>query len=255
MKWFRSLLREAGFGHLSAPRFLGLTLFVIMAAALSVVKLSDILGLGLAVFAFGLASIVEGLKQVTAQRARALSRALPEVAESLASAVASGLNLTDALASLGQVGPRQLRDSFALFQKIDESGYPLPQALEWLRLELSNPYADQLVELLLVTHRSGGFGLVANLDRLSAVIRADFATESELSAKQGWVIGTAKLGLASPWLILLFLNQRPEAHAFYASPQGLALLAVGLTACIVAYAAILGLSKLPQSRRVFSGDQ
>jgi len=248
-------MREAGFGHLSAPRFAGLTLFAIAAAALSVVKLSDIPGLGLAVFAFGLAFSVEGLKHLAAQRAKALSRALPEVAESLASAVASGLNLTDALASMGQVGPRQLRDSFTQFRRIDLSGYPLTQALEWLRLELSNSYADQLVELLLVTYRSGGVGLVANLERLSATIRADYATESELNAKQGWVIGTAKLGLASPWLILLFLNQRPEAHTFYASPQGLVLLATGLTACVGAYAAILSLSKLPHLRRVFSGAQ
>jgi len=253
MMWLRKLLNEAGLGHYSLSKVLTVGLFAVALLALTVVKLTDIPSLGLAAIALSMAAVDEALKGMAAQRAKALSQALPQVAEAIASSVASGQELMSALRELSDVGPRRLKAVFRELGRLDDGGYPADQIFEWLRLELSNVYADQLIELLLVTHRSGGVGLVANLERLAATIRLDFATEGELLAKQGWVIGTAKLGVLSPWVILLFLNQRPEAHLYYSSRAGSILLVVGLAACLIAYAAIHMMSKLPNQRRVHHG--
>ena len=93
--------------------------------------------------------------------------------------------------------------------------------------------------------------MVANLNRLASDIRQQGSLDAELKAKQGWVSGTAKLGLAAPWLIVCFLNQRPEAHAFYSSGAGFNLLLVGQIVCLLAYGLIHLLSGLPVSKRVF----
>jgi tight adherence protein B len=132
-----------------------------------------------------------------------------------------------------------------------QKGTSLEQALGWFQVELSNVYADQLVQLLQVSLRSGGAGLVANLERLSEIIRVQGSLEEELAAKQGWVTGTAKLGLIAPWLIVLFLNARTEAHTFYVSAAGFALLSVGLVICLLAYLLIVAAGRLPKAKRVF----
>jgi len=148
-------------------------------------------------------------------------------------------------------GPISLRKSFQGFNTLQDQGYTLEQALSWLQVEFSNVYGDQLVQLLLVSLRVGGTGLVSNLNALASDIRKQAALDAELQAKQGWVSGTAKLGLVAPWLIVLFLNQRPEAHVFYASPAGLQLLLLGQLVCLLAYGLIQLLSGLPKPRRVY----
>lgn len=247
----RELLAAAGFGHLPFGRTIGLALVALSALGLSLVRLTGLLGVGLAGSVLGAAALVETLLALRAARQSALVATLPEVAEAVASGIASGLAIGDCLEALCQAGPKSLRASLAEFKRMGERGYSLEASLRWLQVELSNVYADQLVQLLLVSLRVGGSGLVGNLNKLAADIRLEGALQSELKAKQGWVSGTAKLGLAAPWLIVLFLNQRPEAHTFYASTAGFNLLLTGLVICLLAYLLIQLLSGLPTARRVY----
>lgn len=245
------LFAAAGFGHISIWKSILVIAAGAVGVALSLVRVTGLVGVGLAGLALSLAGCVEALVILAQRREATLVASLPEVAEAISSGVASGLNLPDCLEELAKQGPKSLGKSFTEFNEQQARGYTLEQSLVWLKVEFSNVYADQLVQLLLVSLRIGGSGLVGNLNRLANDIRQQGALDAELKAKQGWVSGTAKLGLVAPWLIVCFLNQRPEAHAFYSSMAGLNLLLIGQLICLGAYALIHLLSGLPSSKRVF----
>jgi tight adherence protein B len=247
----KAFLSSVGLGHLAVWKVLGSALVVVSAVSLSLIRLTGISAFGLAGAVLSIAGIVEALMAVAAMREQSLVNALPEVAESLASGVSSGQELGQSLGLLASHGPKALRKSFSQLNTLAEQGHSLESALGWLQRELGNIYGDQLVQLLLVSLRIGGSGLVANLNRLAHDIRTQAALDGELKAKQGWVAGTAKLGVLAPWLIVLFLNQRTEAHAFYSSSTGFSLMMIGLFVCIVAYVAIQLMARLPKPRRVF----
>lgn len=251
MRWFKSLLAEAGLGHFSAMRLGLLAIATLFFASLAVAKLTGLAGIGVAAFFLGFALAIEMLKSVAKARYNALIGALPEVCESLASAVASGQELNSAIADLAANGPKTTRKSFEAWIRLDELGIPTDQTLDWLSVELSNVYADQLVQLLRVSVKSGGFGLVSNLGRLASSLRQQVALHGELQAKQGWVTGTAKLALAAPWAIVYLLGLRGQNSSFYNSAVGMTLLITGLGVCLFAYLLIGILGRMPASRRVF----
>ena len=251
MKWFSLQLADAGFGHFSAKRIGFVWLVTLVFMALAVGRITGLAGMAVAAFFLGGALSLEALKGLAQARFNALIAALPEVAESIASAVASGQELVQAIADLATNGPKSLRQSFVSFMRLDALGIPLDQALDWLSIELSNVYADQLVELLRVSSRNGGFGLVDNLNQLARNLRQQVTLQGELQAKQGWVTGTAKLALAAPWAIVYLLAARGQNAIFYNSTLGLSMLMVGLVVCLFAYLLIGVLGRMPSSRRVF----
>ncbi|MEN9715036.1 MAG: hypothetical protein RJA35_503 [Actinomycetota bacterium] len=247
----RQIYAGAGLGHIPASKITLAIAVGLAALALSLAKLTGIAGVGLAGLVLGAAATLELLRILASQRERALVQGLPELIEALAAGISSGQELGDAMIQQATHGPKALRKSFGEMAQLLQKGTSLEQALGWLQVELSNVYADQLVQLLQVSLRSGGAGLVANLEHLSEIIRVQGSLEEELAAKQGWVTGTAKLGLVAPWLIVIFLNARTEAHAFYASAAGFALLSVGLIICLLAYLLIVAAGRLPKAKRVF----
>lgn len=248
----RGLYSAAGLGHFSGSRVTAVFIGALALVGLSLFRATDVLGVSVAGVTLGAVTIYESLRIVSQQRQQSLISALPELIESLSAGVSSGQDLSSALFEQAEHGPKALSASMKSFRRQAEEGYSLEHSLVWLQAELGSVYADQLVQLLLVSLTSGGAGLVANLNNLSQVIRGQAALESELAAKQGWVTGTAKLGLAAPWLIVAFLNARPEAHSFYASSAGFILLTAGLAVCIVSYLMIQAAGKLPRSVRVFT---
>jgi tight adherence protein B len=73
----------------------------------------------------------------------------------------------------------------------------------------------------------------------------------EVMAKQGWVLGSAKVALVAPWLIAFVLLRLEQNREAYASELGALVLFLGLLLSLVAYATVnkLGALKLPE--RVF----
>jgi tight adherence protein B len=134
---------------------------------------------------------------------------------------------------------------------MDDLGYPFEACLDWLRVELANVHADNLIELLKACGESGGYGLVESLMRTSANLRSDLIVHGELQAKQGWVAGTAKLAVFAPWLVAWMLSRRPEAFDFYNSAVGNSILLGGLGLCVLAYILINRFGRQAQPRRVF----
>lgn len=252
MNWLKNLLQEAGLGHLSWLKLLGFAIGVDTLLGLLISRVSGIYALGFATSFLALAMALEGLVLVAKARHQALVDSLPEICENISAAISSGSTLDSALQDLTRVGPKSLRRSLALMGQLLERGVPTTTALRWLKVELGDSNSDQLVELLVSTANNGGFGLSANLQRLSQQMRQEAALAAEIAAKQGWVLGTAKLALATPWAVVWLLSRQQSNALAYNSQAGVVLLACGLVICLIAYLLIAAFGALPKRRRVFA---
>lgn len=252
MRWFKLKLQAAGLGHLMPMRLLGFWLVGLFVVAAVLVRITGLVAVGFAAFFLGAALSVELLALRARGRENTLVAVLPQICESLSSAVNTGLDLQVAFGDLAVAGPKQTRASLAAFSELLNRGVQFEQALDWLKVELSQADADQLIELIRLSRTSGGIGLASNLARLGEALRKQAALNGELSAKQGWVTGTAKLALATPWLTVVMLGSRPENARIYNSNLGMLALGAGLLMCLGAYAVINAVSGLPRPKRVFA---
>ena len=91
-----------------------------------------------------------------------------------------------------------------------------------------------MVEGLRIAREVGGGELGRLLRNLSSYLRDDARTRSELEARQAWTVNGARLAVASPWLVLLFMSFQSDVIRRYASPAGVVVLTVGAVACGVA---------------------
>jgi tight adherence protein B len=185
-------------------------------------------------------------------RRRAVRVMWPDVVDHLVSAVRSGLALPDALATLAAAGPEALRPAFAAFAAEYRATGNFGSCLDELKARLADPVADRILETLRMAREVGGSELTTVLRNLGAALRTDAAIRSEVEARQSWVVGAARLGLAAPWIVLVLLATRPEAAAAYDSAGGVALIIGGLVVTVVAYRVMLALGRLPEERRWFA---
>jgi tight adherence protein B len=174
----------------------------------------------------------------------------PEVVDNLASGVRAGLSLPEALGQIGERGPEPLRPPFAAFARDYRLTGNFGEALDALKDRLADPVADRLCEALRITREVGGSDLGRLLRNLSAFLREDARTRSELEARQSWTVYAARLAVAAPWLVLAMLATRPESVAAYDRPAGTVVLLIGAVASLVAYRLMLMIGRLPTERRV-----
>jgi tight adherence protein B len=186
-----------------------------------------------------------------ARRRRAALRDLwPDAVDNLASGVRAGLSLPEALAQLAVRGPEELRPAFAAFARDYRVSGHVGDALDGLKDRLADPVGDRIVESLRVAREVGGTDLGRLLRTLSAFLRQDAHTRSELEARQGWTVNAARLAVAAPWIVVLLLATRPESVAAYDQPTGALVLAAGGVCTVVAYRLMLRIARLPEERRV-----
>ena len=126
---FRSFLSAAGFGHLPTWQVTGGSLVLVATVGLSLIKLTGISAFGIAGAVLSAAALAELFLALATMRSQSLIAALPEVAESLASGVASGQDLGQSIALLAQHGPKVLRKSFLEFNALVDRGFSLEQGL------------------------------------------------------------------------------------------------------------------------------
>lgn len=175
-----------------------------------------------------------------------------EVIDSLSSAASAGLSPTEAFADLAQIGPVELRQFFEdATEKLDR-GDSLEQTASWLKLQLADAHSDRTLELIRLSHELGASAYLETLKNFGSVARNQIALDAELAAKQGWIMGTAKLAVASPWAIVLMLSIRPENAAIYNSPAGIAVLFLGLAVCLIAYRLINAIGRTSAWPRIFA---
>ena len=246
------LLARAGLGQVSATGFVALCLVcgVVTTLALEVVS-----GTPPVALAFGLmgawlpVAVVSGRAR---RRQRELAEVWPEAVDNLVSAVRAGMSLPDALAALGSRGPEPLRPAFDRFALDYQVTGRFGECLDRLKETLADPVGDRVVEGLRIAREVGGGELGRLLRDLSAYLRDDARTRSELEARQSWTVNGARLAVASPWLVLLFMSFQSEVIHRYASTAGVAVLTLGAVACVVAYRLMMRIGRLPTERRILS---
>jgi len=248
----RELLDRAGLGQVSTTGFVILCVVVGLGAA-SVMQVVS--GTPPVAIAFGLmggylpVALVAGRAR---RRLREFAEVWPEAVDNLASGVRAGLSLPDALGGLATRGPEPLREAFDQFALDYQVSGRFGECLDRLKVRLADPTGDRVIEGLRVAREVGGGELGRLLRNLSGYLRDDARTRSEMEARQAWTVNGARLAVAAPWVVLLFMSFQSTVIGRYSSPAGVVVLAVGAATCFVAYRLMMRIGRLPTERRILS---
>lgn len=186
------------------------------------------------------------------RRVREFAAVWPEVVDNLASAVRAGLALPEAVANLAERGPEPLRPAFAGFATDYQLSGRFDDSLDRLKARLADPVGDRVVEGLRIAREVGGGELGRLLRNLSGYLRDEARTRAEMEARQAWTVNGARLAVAAPWLVLLFMSVQSDVVQRYSSTGGVVVLASGAAACVLAYRLMMRIGRLPVERRVLS---
>jgi tight adherence protein B len=245
------LLEDAGLARLSTT---SVTIAAVGAAVLGAAiawLVAPVLPLALVAAAAGGAAPFAWLRARRSRLLRTRRNLWPDVCDLLIASVRAGMSLPDAVASLAESAPAELRAPFAVFARdVSASGH-FDSSAQRLKVNLADPVADRIVETLRMARQVGGTELTTVLRALSTSVRADAALRAEVESRQSWIRGAAVLGVAAPWVILALLAMRPEGAQAYGSPEGIALILIGAAVSVVAYRVMLRLGRLPEPRRWF----
>ncbi|WP_110181947.1 type II secretion system F family protein [Nocardioides solisilvae] len=245
-------LARAGMGDVAPASLLALCA-VLGLTALALVQV--VAGAFPVALAFGLIAAylpVAVLAGRARQRQREFAEVWPEAVDNLASAVRAGLSLPDALSGLATSGPVALRHDFGQFALDYQVTGRFGEALDRLKDRLADPVGDRMVEGLRIAREVGGGDLGRLLRNLSAYLREEARTRSELEARQAWTVNGARLAVAAPWVVLLLMAFQTELIARYSSPTGSLVLGVGAGLCFGAYWMMLRIGRLPVEQRILS---
>lgn len=248
--WLRQTVEQAGLANSAKFKFSSILLPVVV-----FVVVQDFIEISLLSFAATVATValeLEYLNTKARNRGRMIQEEWPTVLESLESAAQSSMSLLDSLRDLGESTNLLVAGDFAFACGLCDRGVSLDAALEQLKPRFGLPMCDSTIETLRVVNDSGGVGFVAALRHQAKSIRDHSALVQQISAKQGWVRGTAKVAVAAPWLIVILLASRPENAKAYSSAQGSLLLLAGLVASILAIRLISLIGAIDEPRRVLA---
>ena len=184
------------------------------------------------------------------RRQREFAEVWPEAVDNLASGIRAGLALPEALAGLAVRGPEPLRPAFAAFALDYQASGRFADSLDRLKVRLADPVGDRVVEALRVAREVGGGDLGRLLRSLSAFLREDLRTRSELESRQAWTVNGARLAVSAPWLVLLMLSFQHDVIRRYATGAGVIVLLFGAAMCASAYWLMIRIGRLPAERRI-----
>jgi tight adherence protein B len=244
------LLARAGLRQVSVSAFLALCLSTGLVTGLGVQAVSRTPPVAITFAAMVGYLPVMVVSARARRRQREVAEVWPEAVDNLASAVRAGLSLPEGLAALATRGPEPLRDAFEAFALDYQVSGRFSVCLDRLKDRLADPVGDRVVEGLRVAREVGGGELGRLLRNLSGYLRDDARTRAELESRQAWTINGARLAVAAPWIVLLFMSLQSDVIRRYASPGGVVVLGVGATACLVAYRLMMRIGRLPVERRL-----
>ncbi len=248
--WLARRLGEAGLQQVSVTGLASTSLAMGLAVTTLIQLVSETPSVALT---FGTMAAYLPLVVVNARarrRRREFAEVWPEAVDNLASAVRAGLSLPDAVAALGTRGPAPLRPAFDAFARDYQVTGRFGDCLDRLKEELADPVGDRVVEGLRVAREVGGGELGRLLRNLSTYLRDDARTRSEMESRQAWTVNGARLAVAAPWLVLLFMSFQSDVIRRFGSPAGVLVLSLGAALCVVAYWSMMRIGRLPVERRI-----
>jgi tight adherence protein B len=244
------LLRQAGVEGVSSSQLAVMQAGLVVVLAVAVFVATGTASIAGCFAAFGLLAPTALLRRLRRRRMADLREMWPEAVDNLTSGVRAGLSLAEALTALGKRGPEPLRPAFVQFGDDYRVTGRFMDCLDRLKDRLADPVGDRVCETLRVAREVGGSDLGRVLRALSAFLREDARTRSELETRQSWTVNAARLAVAAPWLVLLLLASQATTLTAYDTPAGVVLLTVGGGVCLVAYQLMVRIGRLPEERRV-----
>lgn len=252
MRWFRSNIEGAGLNRFSTTQVLVALAVSTATIGVSVQTVFKVYALTLFCVLGFVALALEFLSSAAARRRRELKVLWPEVVDALQSAVAAGLSMTESFEDLARRGPFRLRKYFEKLVIDLDRGIEFAVAIDNLKRALGEAHADKTCEVLRLVANTGAENLARVLRAQASSIRAELNVVGQLESKQGWVVGTAKIAVVAPWIIVALLSVRPENAAIYNSVSGASILLIGFVVSIFAYRLVHIIGALPAAPRVFS---
>lgn len=191
------------------------------------------------------------LVRARARKRRMRLRAVwPDVIDDIVSAIRAGLSLPEALIAIGERGPEEVRGEFRRFTEDYRATGRFVESLDALKARLADPVADRICEALRLAREVGGTDLGVLLRTLARMLREDLRTRGEVEARQSWTVAGARLAVAAPWAVLLLVSMRSDGASAYGSAMGLLVLGGGGFSCLLAYALMVRLGRLPEEGRI-----
>ena len=246
----RELLAEAGLASISPGQLVVTSVALAAAVGLLAFAVSRAWPIGLAFGTFASVAPTALVRWRLRTRRTELREVWPDAVDNLASGVRAGMSLPEALSALGQRGPVELQPAFREFGENYRATGRFGDSLDRLKVSLSDPVGDRVVEALRLAREVGGNDLGRLLRTLSAFLREDTRARAELETRQGWTVNAARLALAAPWILLALLSLRPSAVQAYNSAAGAIVLGVGGAVSFAAYRLMLRIGQLPAEARV-----
>ncbi len=246
------LLARAGMSNVSVQAFVLMCAGLGLVSALVIQVASSTPPVAIAFGVIGGYLPVAVLRGRARRRQREFADVWPEAVDNLASAVRAGLSLPEALGQLSVRGPETLRPDFADFALDYQVTGRFGDCLDRLKDRLADPIGDRVIEGLRIAREVGGGELGRLLRNLSGYLREELRTRSEMESRQSWTVNGARLAVAAPWLVLLFLCFQSEVIRRYSSPSGVLVLIIGAGLCVFAYRLMVRIGQLPQEKRIWS---
>lgn len=249
MRKLESQLLQAGVKNIQPAQFLLLLLGGLVGVVAGLAFITNSILIASAVCVCVAAQLLESFQSKVAAENQKANTQWPKYLDSIHSATWAGATLEQAL--LDSIPSAPAKHSWALleFEKDQSSGLSFSDSLDNLKARLASPIADRFIEITRLASASGGRGYLNALRAQSLQLRLENSTWSEIEVKQNWVLGTAKLAVLAPWLILVLLSLRPETAIAFQTESGVAVLAIGLIASLLAFRLIKALGKLPPRHR------
>lgn len=226
-----------------------------LAPILTIAIVQDLLAVWVLSFASGLAVLgveFESLTAMARRRSRLIEAEWPSVIESLQSAAQSAMSVLDSMRDLGESSHLVVAKDFGAACDSCDRAVSLDSALERLKANFGLAICDLTIETLRVVNSAGGAGFLDALTRQATTIRQRSLLNEQIQAKQGWVLGTAKIAVVAPWLIVAMLASRSENVESYNSPQGVGVLVAGLLASLMALRLISLIGRIEVNTRVLA---
>lgn len=246
----RERLVQAGLGSVSPAQLIAVQAVTALIVATLTLVATRSISVSAVFAAFGAALPRLVVARLRRKRQSDLRELWPEVVDNLTSGVRAGLSLPEALAAIGNRGPDQMRLPFQRFGSDYRSTGRFNESLDRLKAALADPVGDRVCESLRVAREVGGTDLGRLLSTLSAFLRDDARTRSELLARQSWSVNAARMAVGAPWLVLVLLATQRETLAAYDTPAGTIILLVGAGLSVAAYRLMVRIGRLPEDRRV-----
>lgn len=188
-----------------------------------------------------------------AERRRAeLQQAWPDGLRDLIASISAGMSLRRAIEQLAATGPEALRTAFARFPSL-ASTVGVGAALERIRQEVGDPTTDRVIEVLIIAHEWGGPLVPQILRDLASATTRDLWTMEEVRTASLEQRINARVVFVLPWLVLVALTLQDGGYrAFYRSPAGMLVVAVGGILSLAGMVMVARLGRQPSEPRVLA---